>query len=431
MDTRQSTPHDEEAVDLLGRILTRLIKTPGYRRLLYRMLQQNMTAWAGERRHRRVLSRGADRLARAVLRPGAPPPDSAPLNADIGRLITVLARQRSEGNRRDPAVASRRLQATLTGLIRDLDFGELKELADTSPETWSASTEALSEVLWQNPAKVVSLLASTPSLANASVRGLQGIVGPVNEVVAPDLLADIVFSLLRSLDGRQMGVLVNQLAETLRRLHTGSGLLGKIGVPMFQADLTSVLSDAMDEADPQAVTRMKIALAEDAESVTAAFAEAFFQDPRWPLALIAATSAIHNPAIRARHNRLRAWEDLPQGELADACKKGFMDLDTQEIAEIINTAVRLLNQVHAEQPGLFADLMAGVSVALDSDELADAADWLVRDAITAFKPALLPLMPGLLEAVGEMLTPEPGQQSDELFVAMTRLRELGAQEVTQ
>ena len=53
----------------------------------------------------------------------------------------------------------------------------------------------------------------------------------------PDLLADIVISFLKELDGAAVAELGNELTEIVRKIHTGSALLGEPGRSPAPRDL--------------------------------------------------------------------------------------------------------------------------------------------------------------------------------------------------
>ena len=51
---------------------------------------------------------------------------------------------------------------------------------------------------------------------------------------APDLLTDVVLSLANEIDAKQTAELTNELLEAVRKLHTGSALLGETSRTKFE-----------------------------------------------------------------------------------------------------------------------------------------------------------------------------------------------------
>jgi hypothetical protein len=88
----------------------------------------------------------------------------------------------------------------------------------------------INEELWRYPAKVVCILSMLPTLSNTALKGLRETAAPLNRM-APDLLADVVISLIRNVDAKEISGIVNELAELVRKIHTGSALIGEPGKP--------------------------------------------------------------------------------------------------------------------------------------------------------------------------------------------------------
>ena len=85
--------------------------------------------------------------------------------------------------------------------------------------------------------------------------------------MGPDLLADLLLSLLKGLNAREAANLTNALCEFIRRLHTGNYLLAKAGKPLFQIYLTTLLQESLPNIDPVLLKKAKLAFAEDKEAI--------------------------------------------------------------------------------------------------------------------------------------------------------------------
>ena len=112
----------------------------------------------------------------------------------------------------------------------EIDFGEIKETVDGSAENITALAGMINEEMWQYPAKMVCLLSLLPALGNIVSAPSVKTIGPINNL-APDLLTDVILSLVRDIDGKSIGMLVNELCELVRKIHTGSALIGDTGKP--------------------------------------------------------------------------------------------------------------------------------------------------------------------------------------------------------
>ncbi|MCK7466708.1 MAG: hypothetical protein MZU91_00220 [Desulfosudis oleivorans] len=124
----------------------------------------------------------------------------------------------------------------LCEVIASTDFGEVKEMVDGSraEEPIVELVRRLMGFVWDTyPAKLGTVISLIHPLGNIIVRSFKEIVKPLNGV-SPDLFTDLIFSIIRSIDGRHIGELVNAVLEMVRQLHTGSLLQGEAGVPRFR-----------------------------------------------------------------------------------------------------------------------------------------------------------------------------------------------------
>ena len=187
-----------------------------------------------------------------------------------------------------------------------------------SQECVVKTVEIFNEQLWKYPAKVASILGAVLAAVNTSIRALRELLRPVEKNVGLDLLADLILSLLKGIDARSAGELSNSALELLRRIHTGSLLLGRAGRPLFQVYLTELLKDAGPQIDPQLLGKACIALAEDRQSVSNALADALQENPELALALVSALGAAKNSAIRSRVHKLKVLSSLDPERLNQA-----------------------------------------------------------------------------------------------------------------
>lgn len=275
------------------------------------------------------------------------------------------------------------------------------------------------DCIWAYPAKVGSILASLVSAGNISVKSIALILGSLLKNLGPDLTADILLSIVRELNGKEIGKLTNTLTELLRRLHTGSYLLARGGKPLFEIYLTNFLKDALGEIDPDIFTKARVALAEDAETIAKSMAEVLSENEKHLFASLAAYSALENPKIRAQAVKMSLYEDADPEKFTEAAAAGISDLDTQIMAENVNAALRIINNLHEARPQLFATLLRGFADSADEDELAKTARWLVPELISSFKTLAPAVMPSLINGFCEMVEAD---HSGEMKKAIGNLR---------
>jgi hypothetical protein len=339
----------------------------------------------------------------------------------IGRLVTQVAKNVSALETEEPAALAGMLEKPFTEFLRNTDFGELKETLDHSADGIVALAGMAGRTLWDFPGKLACLEIMSMTLTNIGVRALREMLKPL-ENASPESTADLIFAVVDSFDGRQAGAVMNALAELLRKIHTGSVFLGEGGKSVFQAVVANKWKEILSELDPVLVRKARVALAQNREAAAAAEAEAVRENPEVFLETLSAYSALRNPAVRAAGRRLRLMEDLPGERFDDSLSEGLAELDVQEMAEMLNSIVRLANRIRDSRPGIAERHLAVLSAAVDVEELGRAADWIVGDVVAGLKPVIRRAMPALLRGLCEILTPDPGEDTSELEKALSLLK---------
>jgi len=337
----------------------------------------------------------------------------------LGRWLTLQIRSCSN-LMANPEGFAEALEHPIRKLIATIDFGELKEAMDSSEEAIVASVRMLNTAIWDYPAKFICLVSLLPTMVNIVLRSARETMTPLH-AQAPDVLADVVFSLLRSLNGKAAGDLVNGLAEVVRQTHTGSALIGDQGLPQFGADLRVILVDFASALNPEVIMKARTALAEDMETIRNTWTETMAERPDLFLASLRQAAERRNPRIRATRREFDLLTDLPGEEVNEAISAGLMDMDTQELGETINTALRLLNSLRCTHPEAIPRVLDGVAATIDTDELKKTAAWIVPSAVAAVKPLSSAIMPSVIRGLSELLTPEPGDDWDEMAAAIAQL----------
>lgn len=408
--------HGDEVVDLVSKLISDVMRTPGFIKVMTSVLNDVLTTWSGESIFKKKVSNNTIKMVSGVIDPKSAPKiklSESALFKNLGGLITLLAININDVHRENPVYYADRLKGPINDIIKGTDFGELKEMVDNSEECVVATAKVLIDTLWEYPAKIACLGAIVITLINMAIKSLKESLRSFDNA-APDLLADLLFTMLRTnIDGKEIGLLVNSLLEVIRKLHTGSVFFGEAGIPLFQIDLANKLRDVVSTIDPELMCKVKVALAEDAESITNSIADVILDDPTLFMSTTSAFSSIKNPKIREVRKKINMLEDLPAQEVTEAFSKGLVDLDTQEIGEVVNSLLRVINSIHGNNPEIITNLSSGIMTAIDTDELRAAAGCMIRIIADAIKPV-----------ADELLTPLPGEDSSDLDNAIASLRDI-------
>ena len=317
-------------------------------------------------------------------------------------LFTLLAQHLNELQKQNPMHLADSLEGPLREVIASTDFGEVKEMVDRAEEPIVELVRRLMGFVWDTyPAKLGTVISLVHPLGNIIVRSFKEIVKPLNGV-SPDLFTDLIFSIIRSIDGRHIGELVNAVLEMVRQLHTGSLLQGEAGVPQFQMDLTQKLREILSGIDPELLVKTRVISAEFAEERANAFSDIHEENAALVLDVVSRFASLKNPSIRSGRRRLEVYGNLPESRFAAAVADGLYEIDTQGISEIMNTSLRMINNVHEENPDVFRRLLSELFMNIDTDALKDSVQWITRDIMEGLRPIVSEVLPVLIKGVSAL-----------------------------
>jgi hypothetical protein len=397
--TRQR--REREFIEILSSLVTGCLRTSTLRKVLFSVMRNALLTWSDGSRAKQKLSERALNLVMEKI-----PPESfssAGIDAkNMGKLLTLFAQKLNDLQVENPMYLADHLEGPLREVIKSTDFGEVKELMDRAEEPIVDLVRRLMGFVWNTyPAKLGAIMSLIHPVGNITVRSLKEIVKPLNGV-SPDLFTDLIFSIVGSIDGREIGQLANAVMEMMRQLHTGSLLQGESGVPQFQMDLTTKLREIMSGIDPELLCKAKVIAAENAEERANAIADILEENPALVFDLVSRFSSLKNPRIRTTRRRIRVYENLLKGEFAEAIAKGLSEIDTQEVGDIVNALLQMFNKVHAEKPDFFPRLFADLCMNINTNELKTAVEWIMRDVNEGLKPIANEVLPVLLNGLSEL-----------------------------
>lgn len=389
-------------VQVLAGIVGETIRSSGAKTLLAEVARDLIETWAGKGGIRRKVASPARWVVSKLLKPGG---NGSGISADAGRLLTAWAKQINAEHAVDPVCHAATRGETVHSFLKNTDFGEIREMVENSRNCFIGTLEAFNEQLWKYPAKVGSIMGTLLAVVNTGISSVKTFLKPLEKKVGPDLLADLLLSLVKGIDAREAADLSNAVSEFIRRLHTGNLLLAKAGKPLFQVYLTSLLEEGLPLIDPVLLRKARVALAEDREAVANALADVLRENPELVMEMVSAFGSLKTPLIRAFSRRIRLYDELDQDALAQAASLGLSDLDTYEAANAVNTLVRLLNSLHDIKPEAFSSLITSFADSLDPEEIRAAAAWIVPEVVEASRPVLDALKPALKPS----LSPDGGE----------------------
>ncbi len=292
---------------------------------------------------------------------------------------------------------------------------------DGSADTITALAGMINEEMWQYPAKMVCLLSLLPAIANISVRTAVKTIGPINKL-APDLLSDVIFSLVREIDGKNIGKLVNELCEIVRKIHTGSALIGDRGGHAVPAAVSRLAAETLGEVDVSLLLKSQGMLREIRDLARISIINVLKGDP-------AIAADFFQGHFRSLVSWVRAWSRKADAfgrifsdeEIAREFSRGMGELDAQEMASALNGICELFNQVRRLSPGTIKNFLSQFFSAIDEQAAADTVRWLVNDVVRSMKPIAPEILPPVISGLAELIAPD-GEMSTEMKEACGRLR---------
>ena len=174
-----------------------------------------------------------------------------------GSVLTSMVRLVSHIHKTDPQFFTSTLEPGIQKWIQSVDFAELKEAVDGSGPDALAFVEMVNTVIWQYPSKVIGIFSLLPSFINVLAGSLNISLTKLN-AVPPDLLTDIITSLMEEISAEEVSSVINELAEISRKLHTGSALLGEPGAPRLENALTDKIEDIIAQVDSRIFWKGKL-----------------------------------------------------------------------------------------------------------------------------------------------------------------------------
>ena len=340
--------------------------------------------------------------------------------ARVGRLLTGMAAMINGLHSSNPEFLSDALRPKIAGFIEHTDFGELKEALDGSLEDVAALVRSVNEELWNYPAKFICLFSALPTIVNMAVVAMKETAAPLNRM-APDLLTDVFLSLLESIDGKEIGNLVNEFCELVRKIHTGSALLGEPGKPAFPRMVAKLAGETLGTVDIHLMLKARDLLGEIKEMSLLTFISMLERNPELARDLFRSHFRSLVAFFRRWSHKAEAFESLfTEEDVAEEFARGMGEIDAQEVAVTISRMCGIFNRVRERTPGIIKNTVAQTISSMDSGEAAETARWFVGDMVEAFRPLAPEVLPPVIRGIADIIRLE--SESEEMKDAMDYLR---------
>ncbi len=344
-------------------------------------------------------------------------------SASLGEAVSTFIRIINEIHENNPTFVSDQMQEPIQRLVENLDFADVEDIVKHSQNDLVGLVRAVNVVFDRYPAKVVCLLGIVPATINV-ITAISNEASSQLDNMPPDLLTEVILSLMEDIDGKAIGEAINYQNELLRKIHTGSALLGPAGHPQFTQELTRKLKEIVSVIDTEVWWKGRQAIAEVKEARENAKYALLQEKPEMLAAQLKEAPVLANAKIRSLVTTVSLLDEFDDEEMAEAVAEGALRLDMQGLAEALNLHASVANRVRKSKPDLAMSMLESFSYSLDIQELGDAAQWLMRDVAVSFKPLIRSVFPHVVEGICECLAPDNDAEQEGVERALGALREL-------
>lgn len=341
----------------------------------------------------------------------------------IGDSLSIILKTLNKSYEDNPLYLSEKLGPALVTWMEGFDFGEVRDFLDLSAEDMKSLVRVAVETFWKYPSKLVLTLSFIADIVNSASFASAEFLAMTNRI-SPDLLTDVVFSIFRKVNGKSVGNLLNQVSELVRKLHTGSALIGESGTTQLPMDLTRFLEDLLSVLDGELMWKAKVAFEEEKEIVTRVFYQVMKENPERLERRMIRYSSLKNAQIRSLLHHMSAMTKLPEKAVADAAEIGLSAVETQDLAEVVNLLFLFINKISFLKPSLLPGLVTQFVDALDMYEVNDGVEWLVGTVGESLIPLERVILPKLVKHVCRALEHRDDDYEEEAAEARGLLRSL-------
>ena len=390
----------DTAADIMGRIVWKVAKTPSAKKLVISIVREALKDWSGGSKYKARMSVTVEKVVDKFLSSQREAPYKIAGDADSAESLRPIFRE----------------------LIEHIDFGEIKEAVDSSSDDITAVMRMANEEMWRYPAKVICLLSLLPAAVNMTVSAAKETLTPINRL-APDLLGDVVLSLIDDIDGKKLGMLINELGELVRKIHTGSALLGEPGKPQLPNTLSRLTRETMSTVDINLLLKARTLVTEIKEVSLKAFIDLLEHSPELSSEFFQNHFLSIVTFIRNWSRKADAFERLFSDEdIAREFAKGMGEIDAQEVANTISRLCAIVNRVRAVTPGVIRNTLSQAINSVDAYEIGETARWFTEDVVESLKPVASEVLPPLIRGIADLLRPDPSGGSGEIEDALAYLK---------
>jgi hypothetical protein len=312
---------------------------------------------------------------------------------------------------------SQNLQPAISSFLKKIDFSDLKDMLTQTSSDINALSETLNAMLWKYPAKMVLLCSIIPLAGNTTCMIAKNTLKHFNEI-PPDILADILISIIKEFDIKFFAQMLDEVAELARKIHTGAALIGEPGADALSQQIRISFEKLTENVDANNLFKAKQAIEKIKNSVWNAWFDSVSESEDRFSQVIKLWFDKKNQAIRQTSKITSILDDIPDHQLPDTIGNQIHDLEMTEVAEIINQIVQLVLRLDLAAPDALHSVLFQWLESLDSDAIASLNEQLASPLMTALAPIIQKIVPHLIISFCDTI-----DSDDQLVSALKRFSE--------
>jgi len=285
----------------------------------------------------------------------------------------------------------------ISSFLNKIDFSDLKDMLTQTSSDMNALSETLNSMLWKYPAKMVLLCSFIPLAGNTTCMVTRNTLKHFNEI-PPDILADILISIIKEFDIKFFAQMLDELSELTRKIHTGAALIGEPGADALSQQVRSMFEKLTENVNANNVFKAKQAIAQIKNSIWDACFDSISENNSMLSQAIKLWFDQKNQAIRQISKFTAIFDDIPDHQLSDTIGNPIHDLEMTEFAEIINQVIQLILRLDNETPDALHSVLFQWMESLDGDAIETLNEQLARPLMTALAPIIQKIVPHLIHS---------------------------------
>jgi hypothetical protein len=309
------------------------------------------------------------------------------------------------------------LRPAINAFLSKIDFSDLKDMLTQTSSDIYALSEVLNSMLWKYPAKMVLLCSIIPLAGNTTCMVARNTLKHFNDV-PPDVLADILISIIKEFDTNIFAQMIDELAELARKIHTGAALIGEPGADALAQQIRRMYEKLIENVNTNNVFKAKQAIEQIKNSIWNVWFDRLSADAD------RCSQAIHlwfdhkNLAIRHASQIFSMLDNIPDEQLAEFIGNQMHDLEMTEVAEIINQIVQMILRLEQVAPDALHSVLFQWIESLDEMAIETMNEQLAEPLITALSPIIQKIVPHLIHSFCDTIDTD-----EQLMSALKRFSE--------